>query len=55
MFANIVSESVQVIKEAFVAGEREEDLLLYKNVHADLEVLIQSVLSSLHLLWKMLL
>ena len=46
MFANIVSESVQLIKEALVAVEREEDLLLYKNAHADLEVLIQSVLSS---------
>ena len=29
-----------------VTGEREEDLLMYKNAHADLEILIQSVLSS---------
>ena len=31
---------------SLVAGEREEDLLMYKNAHADLEILIQSVLSS---------
>jgi exocyst complex component 2 len=48
MFATIVSESVQLIKEALMSGEngREEDLLSYKNAHADLELLIQSVLSS---------
>ena len=48
MFADIVSESVQLIKEALMANDngREEDLFSYKNAHADLEVLIQSVLSS---------
>ncbi len=48
MFANIVSESVQLIKEALVPADnsREEDLLSYKNAHNDLEVLIQNVLSS---------
>ena len=48
MFAEIVSESVQLIKEALMASDnaREEDLLSYKNAHADLEVLIQNVLSS---------
>ncbi len=47
-FAEIVAESVQLIKEALMAAEhgREEDLFSYKNAHADLEVLIQSVLSS---------
>lgn len=48
MFASIVAESVQLIKEALMPGEngREEDLLSYKNAHADLETLIQNVLSS---------
>ena len=48
MFAKIVSESVQLIKEALIASDngREEDLLSYKNAHSDLENLIQSVLSS---------
>ena len=35
-----------IIMVQIVAGEREEDLLMYKNAHADLEILIQSVLSS---------
>ena len=48
MFANIVSESVQLIKEALMASDngREEDLLTFKNAHSDLESLIQNVLSS---------
>lgn len=49
MFASIVSESVQLIKEALMAPNdngREEDLLSYKNAQADLETLIQNVLSS---------
>ena len=48
MFADIVSESVQLIKETLMASDngREEDLLSYKNAHAEIEVLIQSVLSS---------
>lgn len=42
MFGAIVSESVQLIKEALISvDQREEDILAYKNAYHDLELLIQ--------------
>ncbi|CAB4064857.1 EXOC2 [Lepeophtheirus salmonis] len=47
MFATVVNDSVQLIKEAIViADEKEENILSIKNAQGDLEHLIQNVLSS---------
>lgn len=47
MFESLVSQSVQLIKEALLSTDnREEDILSYQNAHDDLELLIQNVLSS---------
>ena len=47
MFESLVSQSVQLIKEALLSTDRrEEDILSYQNAHSDLELLIQNVLSS---------
>ncbi len=47
MFEKLVSQSVQLIKEALLTGDRrEEDILSHQSAHSDLEVLIQNVLSS---------
>ncbi len=47
MFERLVSQSVQLIKEALLSTDsREEDILAHETAHSDLELLIQNVLSS---------
>ncbi len=48
VFENLVSQSVQLIKEALLTAvdNHEEDILSYQDANEDLELLIQNVLSS---------
>ena len=48
IFESLVSQSVQLIKEALIAAvdSHEEDILSYQDANEDLELLIQNVLSS---------
>lgn len=48
VFESLVSQSVQLIKEALLSADSnlEDDILSYQNAHNDLELLIQNVLSS---------